>query len=676
MIKLLTILLLISSTSGATDYYVDFTGGNDGNAGTSTGAAWKTINKANTFSYPVGTHTIYLKRGEVWNEAFIPNRNDIGIDAYSTGNLPTISGLKTLTGWTNAGGGIWYADAAEAVGQLQIVTIDGELQRIGRTPNVDSANGGYRTYESTAATPSITDNQLSGTPNWTGAQVVIRKWDWVIDTGRITSHSGNTIIYDNPSPHLGNVNYGYFIQDDIRTLDQYGEWFIDKATKRLSIYFGAVNPNTKVIQYSNLNYPVMLGGGGTGYTARSGITIQNVKIEGANQVAIWSQDGSNITLKNCELNNNKRTSFFWFISNLLVENNLVTNSLSDGISALNMNTGTTTILNNTVSKIGLFAGMGRSSDDMDNAISVGSDYGATVQGNRVDSVAFNGIKFNGNDILIKNNWVTKFGMIKGDCGGIYSYADVTKTNRLVDGNIVTDGINTGYGVPAHAADEGSCHGLYWDGASKYIKAINNTIVNIPGGGVFANEISNCRFSGNVIYNAASGFKLQRFPGAPLMRNDTITHNIVYGTINNIFYWNGSLNDPVTVDIQTDFRAIFNHLDSNYYRTDATKPFHYWYHATAGGTFIDGVPMDLTTFKAFSAKEAISVNLSTEAHTFQSNTTAAPALYSFSGYSKKDALGNVRNNSTYIPAFSSMLFYANGTISVGQTHKIFGYKIIP
>src|SRR5258706_7413609 len=40
--------LLLASRSSATTYYVDCNAGNDGNAGTSTGAAWATVGKVNS----------------------------------------------------------------------------------------------------------------------------------------------------------------------------------------------------------------------------------------------------------------------------------------------------------------------------------------------------------------------------------------------------------------------------------------------------------------------------------------------------------------------------------------------------------------------------------------------------------------------------------------------------
>src|SRR5690606_17441146 len=81
-----------------TIYYVDATGGNDSNPGTSQDKAWKTLDKVNnTTSLFVPGTRILLKRGEVWNDQRL-NITDGGgtlgnpviFDTYGTGEKPII----------------------------------------------------------------------------------------------------------------------------------------------------------------------------------------------------------------------------------------------------------------------------------------------------------------------------------------------------------------------------------------------------------------------------------------------------------------------------------------------------------------------------------------------------------------------------------------------------------
>ncbi|MEJ7681393.1 MAG: hypothetical protein WKG06_26795 [Segetibacter sp.] len=69
-------------------------------------------------------------------------------------------------------------------------------------------------------------------PNWTGAQAVIRTARWKLDRVPITSHSGNTINYNSFAKSSPSDNYGYFIQNDIKTLDQFGEWCYNPSLKK------------------------------------------------------------------------------------------------------------------------------------------------------------------------------------------------------------------------------------------------------------------------------------------------------------------------------------------------------------------------------------------------------------------------------------------------------------
>lgn len=101
-------------------YYVDATGGNDGNAGTSS-APWQTLAKVAATSFPSGT-TVYLKRGSTWNEQLIVPSSAITIDAYGSGALPTLNGSRQVSSWAAGTGGLYSAAVTlgngEALGNL------------------------------------------------------------------------------------------------------------------------------------------------------------------------------------------------------------------------------------------------------------------------------------------------------------------------------------------------------------------------------------------------------------------------------------------------------------------------------------------------------------------------------------------------------------------------------
>ena len=89
-------LLAGAATATAASYYVDDTGGSDANAGTSTGAAWKTLDKVTAKTFAPGDH-LYFKAGGVWTGRVQLKGNGsaalpIVVDQYGTGNKPKIDG--------------------------------------------------------------------------------------------------------------------------------------------------------------------------------------------------------------------------------------------------------------------------------------------------------------------------------------------------------------------------------------------------------------------------------------------------------------------------------------------------------------------------------------------------------------------------------------------------------
>lgn len=92
--RLFLSLLLISRFSFATTYFVSLSGGSDGNAGTSSGAAWQNVSKVNGSSFSAGD-IIQFNRGETWPETLtVPSSgsagNPITFTNYGTGNLPIL----------------------------------------------------------------------------------------------------------------------------------------------------------------------------------------------------------------------------------------------------------------------------------------------------------------------------------------------------------------------------------------------------------------------------------------------------------------------------------------------------------------------------------------------------------------------------------------------------------
>jgi hypothetical protein len=84
-----------------TSYYVDSSGGNDANNGSSAGTAWRSLAKVNGFTFQPGDELLF-KAGEVWSGQLHPkgsgnSANIIAIDQYGTGNKPRFDGQGSVT---------------------------------------------------------------------------------------------------------------------------------------------------------------------------------------------------------------------------------------------------------------------------------------------------------------------------------------------------------------------------------------------------------------------------------------------------------------------------------------------------------------------------------------------------------------------------------------------------
>lgn len=124
-------LVLLASPAWAT-YYVDPVSGSDSNAGTSTGAPWKTCTKVNSSVSAAGSDVSFLA-GTTFDATTCPlgvtidwtgsASNHITITSYGVGDRPVFDTRATQSGpWTNSSGSIYYATNSST--GFQIATSD------------------------------------------------------------------------------------------------------------------------------------------------------------------------------------------------------------------------------------------------------------------------------------------------------------------------------------------------------------------------------------------------------------------------------------------------------------------------------------------------------------------------------------------------------------------------
>ncbi len=547
----------------ATNYYFSFVFGDDSRSvvqAQNPSTPWKTLEKLNSiYDILQPGDNILFKRGETFYGAITINKSGtqnspIVFGAYGTGNKPVITGLIRLTDWKSAGNGI-YESANTALGKnINTVLINNAIQQIGRYPNTNEANKGYLKFESYDGNTSITDNDLNPAINWTNAELVLRTQRWKLDRDLITSQSGNTIYYKSfGTTKPKEKNFGYFIQNDIRTLDQFGEWYYNPSAQKVSIFFGSHNPSSYDIEVPAVNNLV---------TAKniSNIIFDNLVFKGANILGITFKNTNYLTIRNCDILFSGKDGISGSNNTYLtIENCTVQNSNSNGIE---VNSSSNTVLrNNLIKNTGVRAGMGFSDSAPYQGIIANGDNNL-VEYNEVDSTGFMGIRFNGNNSIIKNNFVNVFCFIKDDGGGIYTHPTGQNVNigRIITGNIVLNGIGAPEGTNTNRS---SAVGIYLDDNATGVEVTNNTVANSYKG-IFIHNASNITTSNNTVYNCS--FAQLSFSHDNLgndIRNTILTNNIIFSKSKN---QNGINISTIGNDIES-----IGVIDSNYYYSpESTK----------------------------------------------------------------------------------------------------------
>ncbi|KAA9041455.1 right-handed parallel beta-helix repeat-containing protein [Ginsengibacter hankyongi] len=537
-IKLAFIILSFSSLqANATKYYVS-TSGNDANNGMSPRTAWGTLNKLNSFTI-TKRDSIFFNRGDSFYGELKVSADSLYFGAYGVGNKPVITGFQHIA-MKSAGHNIWAGTVNDSY--LNMVLINNVVGHKARYPN-----SGYLIFTSYSGRNQIAGD-LSGTPNYAGAEAVVRDAHYIIDVTKITSQSGGTL---NLSPALTYVpqygGNGYFIRNTLQVLDTLDEWVYSGTT--LSVYAPAA-PN---VQASTIDTLVYLN-------HRKFITVDGLSFQGSNFSAIDINASNSITIKNCSVNNNGSFAIYGLLSNYTtIENDSIQNSLASGItlgisSSAILPCPHTNISNNYITHSGTIKGMALYYFDKALGINVYGDT-SNIIGNEVDNSGYIGIMFHGKSSFVYHNYVNTFCLNTDDGGGIYTvvggYSPDYNDGSIIRSNIVLNGIGAPLGTLDGAHGSSAAPGIYLDDHSRRIIIDSNSISNCLYAGININHSHSITVTNNLIFNSTgNGIEITHIdtPGGDF----NIKHNVIL--ITGAQYSN----------IKNSYGDLINTVDSNYY----------------------------------------------------------------------------------------------------------------
>jgi parallel beta-helix repeat protein len=545
-ILLSAILLTVCLSANAATYYVSSFSGNDSYnyiQAQSQSTPWRSIAKINSIFGGLNPgDQVLLEAGSVFTGPLLVTKSGIAghpitISVYGSGAMPIISGFQTLSGWAYIGSGIWQAPCAGGLGGLKVnmVAIQGVSTPMGRYPNIGTADGGYLKVQSFNGLTSITDSHLAGS-NWTGANLVLRKNRWVTENDPITYQGGNTLNYISSSPNAPTVNFGYFIQNSIKTLDENGEWFYDAVNKKIDLYSTA-SPTASTIQAAVVDTLVYL-------TNVTYVVINGINFQGANYTAIALYNASFVTVQNCDISNTGVDAIDIFRSSYNTINSVAVDHTNN--DAIFITSGNGNMIENCViTRTGTIPGAG---------LALSSYQAVTIQGNNntlqyttIDTTGYSAVAFMGSSNNIAYNFLNYYCFVKDDGGGIYTWSgnlDSTSTNVTgwITSNIVANGITCPAGTDS--LQQGIAIGIYLDVNSTKCDIVGNTVTKTSGG-IFYQDSRNITVENNTLFDNRAQLLVRHLTGTGYLANNNVTGNIAASNANTEFITEMSSLGPVS-----------------------------------------------------------------------------------------------------------------------------------
>jgi len=614
-----------------TVYYVK-SNGNDTLDGTSEATAWQTLAKVSATTFANGDSILFQKGATFYGQLTITKSSVSGsaitYGAFGTGAKPIISGFQELTGWTLHATGIYKTTGVP--NNCGIVTVNGINTPMGKFPQV-----GYNTFETSTGRTSFVDNQLTNSPNFTGAEVVIKKSNWILDRSAVTNHTNSTVTYTSGSSYNPDSTgeYKYFFQKHLNCLLKFGDWFCDGTN--FYMFFGGEQPENYTIKAGIVDDVVYLDR--KNYNTLSGLIIEGGNINGINCISSTALILTNCEIKNCGLNGATYvTNGVTGASTLsVIDTCIITEINGTGIL---LDSAGSTIKDSTFLNIGINPGMGDPG---------GSSYiGMHTRGanniteyNTISNTGYIGIYFYGNGHLVRYNKVDGFCKLGLDDGAaIYSYygrEDNAQSGMKVYNNIVLNSTATG---------------LYPDNLSCNQEWYNNTVINVSKYGLHSNMPVNCNFHDNTFFGfGLAAFDIQNLTAqtTPASGN-TIAANICIqnASAQNFF----SFRDNRTAQlISVPFGASNN---NTFIQSSAAADIFYAMHVLPSYAALN---YDFTEWKALTSQEAASLLLTKDLSKISVlyNATKTAKAISLPG-SRKDLTGIIYTSSITLQPFTAVV----------------------
>jgi len=241
----------IAAHCNAAQYYVDATHGSDRGTGLSPNAAWQHLSMVNQFARSRGFRpgdAILLKSGERWHEQMElvsaqttnsgSDQHPLRIGSYGAGELPTIDGADTSSGWKSVGKGVYQIAMKDPVYK---VFVDGE----------------DRPTHALAAQPNFVGGWTSGN--------AYKMWDFIQNQGKMFFAMQDITTTNRIVPsdwyRMGYVPSEQMASGMENVSRVAGSWFYDARQQSLFVHLAdGGDPSRHSIQITHRTYGILLQG--------------------------------------------------------------------------------------------------------------------------------------------------------------------------------------------------------------------------------------------------------------------------------------------------------------------------------------------------------------------------------------------------------------------------------
>jgi parallel beta-helix repeat protein len=519
-------LLAASLQANATDYYIA-ANGSDNNNGTSSGAPFKTIAKLNTLVLKPGDN-MFFRRGDTFRGQLNIKQSGtalkpITVSSYGHGPLAVISGSEYVNNWSLHKSKIYKAALST---NPEMVFYKSLLHLPARYPNsgfltIDKANGKKGFYDAELT-------QAKG--YWNGATLHNRMVRWQYGEHKVKSFADGQITVSDPIEWDFTSGWGYYLSNNMEALDAAGEYYFNPSQKELYLWSVSL-PATNSVEASVYEHGINIEH--VSYIRISAISFRHQQVNGVNAAYGYTD----ISIQRCRFNAiYSKAMFLQGVNNVLMKNNIITDICGAGINTWDCRH--IIVQNNTIKRIGLYAGRATKYGSDYTALSISGDIdNGNISFNSLDSIGYSGLLFSKNT-RIENNLINNFCLTTDDGGAIYTYSDNDHVNRygtgcVIRNNIIQNGIGN---LQATADKTVGATGIYMDEASGNALIENNTVMNCSSNGIFLHCSVNNTIRGNTLFNCRGGPILMSKTSLSTspVSNNTIAKNILYSVDEDIY----------------------------------------------------------------------------------------------------------------------------------------------